>query len=482
MAVVTALLKALAECAAHAARPGESGSAGTESADAVPGGRAVLSEQNLPAALRAVRLLGFQKNRTAVVSVVSAVLYAFVEHPEAAPQHAAAVREACVEMLIGLGLEASTKALRSAAELSPELPGREHLLVAADRAGNTLPSQLAETAVPSHGLDENGMRVLAVNRGEYKHEYLLSLHEGGQVSVADMDPDAPVDPESERIVEEAVRAIQETVESERRRIEGLMALDRRWNVKQWKKLYVENPVTRAITCGLLWEFGHYIPTYHFISWNGGVRPHPGRFVEDSWSYARLTHPCDLDGQTHESLRQEGRRLGVVEPFPQLKRRFRRPAASSEVELAEFRGRRLTAPEFARLDFPDERLSLSVESADAIESAWFHWTADEDRTPIRLDELPPRILSEGWYHLEKHSKKPQPGKAAKAEEIDSKPAQPAVEDAVPDERPAVEDAVQAGQPAVEDAVPAQRPAAEAAVQAGQPEPAPGERQRRRWFRS
>lgn len=51
-----------------------------------------------------------------------------------------------------------------------------------------------------------------------------------------------------------VAAIRKTIAGERSRLDGLMALDRRWPIAEWRSLYLGHPVTGPLARALVWGF------------------------------------------------------------------------------------------------------------------------------------------------------------------------------------------------------------------------------------
>lgn len=471
-ATILSLLEVLAEAAEYH-RPRESDAQ-------AQAGVVVVDEANLPAALRAIALAAYLPTDRTVDCLGRILRLAVTTAVFAAP--ALRIRDACVDALITMHTKKAAAMLTSIALAGPTLPERERLLIAADRSGRTLPSMLAEASIPSHGLDENGMRVLAVNRGEYKREYLLTLHQDGHVAFAELDPGAPADPEAERAVAAEVAAIREAYRKEVERLSDLLATDREWPAADWDRIYQGNPITRAVACGLVWSFldrddargRDVVP-----GWDGA----PGRdcvwdrqFGYRHRALVRLWHPVEADGRELEQWKASLPKFETKQPIPQIDRTFVPPHPQpSTLELTMFAGLRLSRARFERTlaalrwrnlpldpaaadgatslaqrDFPDARLTVTLsclgsesgaEDPVTLISAWLHWTADPERTPIPLGQVPPRVVTEAWYDLTTLSHGAQQARRPGSEPKRGRPE---------DERPA--GPVQVSQPEPEDAVP------------------------------
>jgi hypothetical protein len=455
-AVVSVLIDALAEATEHQ-RPSDT-----------VGATVLVGPENTRFAVRAIWLAAFsaqkqtaatqgtKKSAAAALNTqkqTTAGLGAVLRRALIEPCFAdvAAIREACEAALVELGTDAAAQALAAVAEAVPNLGDRERLLIASARAGRTLPSQIAESQVGKHGLDENGMRVFAVDRGEYKREYLITLHPDGRVGVTDLDPGAPADEPAEHAAAQEAEQIRGAYENEVRRIEALLAVDREWDREYWQKLYWDNAITRSVSSRLVWAF-HYVDhddSEYLLKPNGVIRSSNGYSGDygnnsrPSEPKVRLWHPVVADKARVERWRKLLSELGLEQPFPQITRDHAHPAPERKHrELTALGSRPLSRSAFealldrhhwrrseegggfvAQRDFPDDRLSValactatagSTNDVMARQPAWFHWTADEARTPLPISEVPPRVYSEAAYDLAAFAK------AKAARNVDEKP--------------------------------------------------------------
>ncbi|MBJ7472731.1 MAG: DUF4132 domain-containing protein [Solirubrobacteraceae bacterium] len=121
--------------------------------------------------------------------------------------------------------------------------------------------ELLEQAVESHALDADGTRTLALaSRGSARITVgaraaaLVFVDEDGTASKS-----FPVDvKEAEAVVlaelREELKGIRKTLAAERHRIDGLLAAHRTWTVADWRRFYVDHPVTGRLTRDVIWTF------------------------------------------------------------------------------------------------------------------------------------------------------------------------------------------------------------------------------------
>jgi len=423
-ATIALLIDALAEGAGHHPKPG----AGAASADFV-------CAENTGYAVRAIWLAAFTPRDSTTQRLGTILRRSLAEPCFADPT---AVHDGCVAALVELGTKPASRALRSAAKVAPTIGARERLLVAAARAGRTLASQVAESHVPDHGLDGNGMRVFTVDRGEYRHEYLITLYEDGRVGLTDLDPGAPADEAGEHVAGQEAQKVSDAYEQEVRRIESLLAADRVWNRAEWRRLYWDNAITRTIALGLVWRFEDRSgerradilpkPDGAFLAQDGFTNPYGSIFASE-WSTVRLWHPALVDHGRRQRWGRALNDLGFVQPFPHIDRPVKLPKPDSAAEhldvpvlrkmiksvfedLMRQRGWHWELGDdttyLAQRDFLDHRLTITLEctaagtEADDVitrRPAWFHWTADEVRSPLPVVDVPARVYAEAAYDLD-----------------------------------------------------------------------------------
>jgi hypothetical protein len=353
------------------------------------------------------------------------------------------LRNACARALAELDTPASVAALIEAAASAPTKTLKEQLLLCLDLAKHGAeqpPSRLAELHVPDHGLSGAGRLVL----GTHHRAFELALLPDGQVSVEDRSPDGTPDQAAQRVLDAQVRAIRGTYRKELMRIEGLLATERSWSYEEWRRVYQDNPITRAVAARLVWrqELADGRVLELLPDTDGGVRhaspadgSRPASTVDEQLPVSvTLWHPRDADAAALASWRRIRDERALVQPFEQIDRDFTRVEpdpdalelnrhAAAVVDAAAFAaalprldwhsrrsraGRSSDAVRLAYRDFPDARLSVAVPCLDrpdgvggaevVLGAGWFHRVEDRARTPLALGYVPPRVYSEALRDL------------------------------------------------------------------------------------
>jgi hypothetical protein len=103
-----------------------------------------------------------------------------------------------------------------------------------------------------------------------------------------------------------LKEIRKTIAAERHRLDGLLALDRRWDARQWVALYLDHPITGPMTRELVWAFRgpdgaevHAIPdsATSGTTSDGATAPLP------AGGEVRLWHPIDAPAEEVRAWRR-----------------------------------------------------------------------------------------------------------------------------------------------------------------------------------
>lgn len=349
------------------------------------------------------------------------------------------VRNACANALVEIGSPQAVDVLAEVARQAQAKALREQLLLCVARAARRSeqpPSRLAELHVAHHGLDERGRNVMTVRQNHFE----LRLLPNGRVTSVDLDA-AGRDKAARRVAVHEARAIRHTYQREVARIEALLATDRDWDPTDWARIYLDNPITRAVASRLIWrqtyEDGRSvdrIPGWDRVgvvayTSDGGLCDAADRPAEDAPYRISLWHPREAEPAMLATWREALGRYAIKQPFEQVERDFTRVAPESDAtELDQNAAARVLAWRFAatarhldwhsrrtrtgphsdavRLvyrDFPDDRVSVAVpcpESEDAVVlgAGWFYRSEDRSRTPLPLGAIAPRVYSEAVRDL------------------------------------------------------------------------------------
>jgi hypothetical protein len=419
-------------------------------ADDADGRPVLVGRENTAAAVNTVWAAAHLLGKSAVPDL-GAALRRLLEEPWSADS--TRLRNACAGALADIAGEEAIDELRAALAYAQSKGQRELLLLCMGRASGEsakTSSRLAELAVATHGLDVSGRREITAHH----RDYLLTLHQDGSVTGTAVDAQAVDNEAADRVLRGELRAIKATYRKEVERIEALLATDRTWTFEQWQRLYLENPITRAVASRLVWRLqtAAGATTDVIPAWarehgrdragdrqGGAVRAVDALPGAAPWPHGvvhvTLWHPREA---THASLaewRSALRLLPFRQPFQQIERQFteiqRDPdkteleeqagavvdAAGWEAALARLPwsvhrragGKTADSGDFLHRDFPDEKITATAmftklraqtgePEAIRLGTAWIHRTDDKGMTPLPLEALPPRISSEAQRDL------------------------------------------------------------------------------------
>ncbi len=353
----------------------------------------------------------------------------------------AKVPNACV---YGLGLIGSEPAIAGLLELQRRLKhGAFHkqigaaLAAAAARAGFTL-GELAERLVPDAGLDAHGERQIAVG-GTVAW---VRIGDGWRVRAewqapAGRSAKIPADAGAARQVKSAVKEVKTALAGERSRLEGLLAEERSWAVADWRRWYLDHPVTGSVTRGLIWSFSTGVTG---IPADGDrLEGADGQHAISPEATVRLWHPARADtaqvgrwrdylfaGGRMQPFRQAFREVYLITPAELETRRYSNRFAAHVLRYQQayalFKQRGWAANYLgpydgghegqARRDFPAAGLTAYFDHypVDAGPFAYpvdlcttdrvsFGRTGDRRRTPVPLEEVPELVLSEAMRDVD-----------------------------------------------------------------------------------
>jgi hypothetical protein len=338
------------------------------------------------------------------------------------------LRNTCVNILVEVAGAQAVDELMACARLVLDKRIRAQILLALDHlspADAPDPDRVAELRVPRHGLDDGGRLTLSVHGTVHE----LGLLPSGDVYVDETaDADTPGDDQVLHAVGKRAREIRASYTKELARIEDLLATQRTWTVADWRRLYLEHPITRVVARRLIWRL--YLA-------DGSVQeliPATAAEVPDGEGVrVELWHPGGV--ATAQSLARWRGSLSALasgQPFPQVGRwhvkqvpdpdsTFVTDYVGWETDHADFRAVAQTqrwhwqpAAAKARGDagcevdgvagglclreYPEAKLTCAldvvVEGATVrCGRARFHRQRDRHRQPVPLGAVPYRVYSE-----------------------------------------------------------------------------------------
>jgi hypothetical protein len=181
------------------------------------------------------------------------------------------VANAAVRQLGELGSDEAVAALaRLKAQIKHKTIGKqvEQALERAATAAGMTKGQLLERQVPTFGLDPDGHKEVQLGGATavVERDRLTWLSEGKAVkSVPGAVKDGHAD--ALRAIRAEQKQIRKVLAAERLRIESLLAEERTWELDEWRRLYLDHPLTGAFARRLIWRFD-----------GGSALPLDGRFV------------------------------------------------------------------------------------------------------------------------------------------------------------------------------------------------------------
>jgi Domain of unknown function (DUF4132) len=246
------------------------------------------------------------------------------------------VANACIRQLGELGTEDAVAALaRMKATIKHKTIGKqiERALEEAAVAAGITKGQLLERQVPTFGLDADGRKEapLGAATALVERDSLAWLSRGKPVK--SVPKSVKEDHTAElRALRDEQKEIKKALAAERVRVEGLFAEDRAWELEEWRKLYLDHPLTGAFARRLIWRFGADAA----IASGDAFTRADGSALEPSGE-VRLWHPIDAAAEEVAAWRRFLLERELAQPFKQA---FREVyfVAPAELETATYSNR------------------------------------------------------------------------------------------------------------------------------------------------
>ncbi len=314
--------------------------------------------------------------------------------------------------------------------------------VAAEASGLS-PSQLVERTVPDGGLDEDGTVTVTVGgvsaRASVDQRLTVAVAWQTSVGWTSRKPnDLPADAVS--AVRRSVKELRDLLGTERRRVEGLLATDRTWDLEEWRRYYLDHLVTGRVACRLIWIFDDGSgPVSGMPVDEDTVRTLGGDAALPRTGSVRLWHPATTSTDEVSAWRSLLLEAEVVQPFKQAFRevylltpaeretqtysnRFAAHVLRYQQAYALFKERAWPANYLgpydggyngrARHDFPDAGLTVMFEHFQvdpeagatrpdlcSTDRVWFCRTGDRSKEAVPLEDVPPLVFSEAMRDVD-----------------------------------------------------------------------------------
>jgi hypothetical protein len=188
----------------------------------------------------------------------------------------------------------------------------ERALEQAAMTAGVTKGQLLERQVPTFGLDADGRKEVELGRANaiVERDRLTWLSDGKPVKTV---PKSVREEHADELRE--VRAEQKEIKkasvAERLRVESLLAEERTWELEEWRRLYLDHPLTGAFARRLIWRFDGKAT----LPIEGAFVDVGGSAVEPSGEIS-LWHPLDAAAEDVACWRRFLLDRQVAQPFKQ----------------------------------------------------------------------------------------------------------------------------------------------------------------------
>lgn len=345
--------------------------------------------------------------------------------------------------ILALGLRGDAEALRALAKLdttTKDNGDRKRIGAALEIAGGKLgltPGQIAEQLVDPAGFDADGtaeyaeepVRARLTLAGDLK---LTVRWQSGADWLAKPPTGAPE--AAVRAVKRRIAEAKATIAAEKRRMEGLFAEDREWALADWRRHYLEHPITGRIATRLLWRIGGTtgLPAGSRLLTLDGEAELPAEATVRLWHPVRATteevaawRTWLLDKEFRQPAKQAFRE---VYPLTEAERatgtysnRFAAHILRYGQTYALFKERGWPANYLgpydggyegrARREFRDAGVVAVFEHFPvdpgypgppqlcSTDRVWFHRAGDRGQTPLALTEVPELVFTEAMRDVD-----------------------------------------------------------------------------------
>ncbi len=262
---------------------------------------------------------------------------------------------ACVASLGGLSCRESIDALEHLLSAAADSGLRREIGAAIRSAGKRTglgADEIAERLVRRADLDDEGQRLVTIGRQEAR----VTVTPDGEVVTQwrgrrawSRRIPASAAPATIQLVRLAAREVSAALEGERRRLEGTLASGLAWTAREWRRRYLDHPVTGPVARGLIWTCepaaGGRLAGIPDASGKLMTLDGPAELPCDGT--VRLWHPLLAGPEETGRWRELLAETGQQQPFPQAFREVRAPDEGllpAETTLRYFAGQAVRHPE------------------------------------------------------------------------------------------------------------------------------------------
>jgi len=310
-------------------------------------------------------------------------------------------------------------------------------------ASGLTPGQLVERTVPTSSLREEGTVDLTTGTLTARARVDDDLRVTVAWKAADVwaaRPPAGGSVQDVKAVRRRAKALRDVLGAERRRVEGLLATGRSWDLADWRRYYLDHPVTGRLARRLIWSIGDGgatvtgLPTATgLLRTLEGEGPLPATGTVAPWHPATSTtdevsawRSWLVDRQVRQPFKQAFREVYLLTPAElgtgTYSNRFAAHVLHYRQAYALFKERAWVANFLgpydggyegrARHEFLDAGLTAVFEhfAADAeadqdrmelcsTDRVWFFETADRAKAAVPLERVPPLVFSEAMRDVD-----------------------------------------------------------------------------------
>jgi uncharacterized protein DUF4132 len=357
------------------------------------------------------------------------------------------VPNACIVSLGQIGTAEASAALQQLRDSTTHNGFRKRIgaaLTAAATVSGLTPGQLAERTVPTGGLSDHGTVEIVAGtisaRASVDDDLKVKVQWAAPSGrTAKPPPDAPK--ADVQAVRRQLKDLRDLLSAQRRRVEGLLSADRDWDIADWRRYYLDHPVTGRLARRLIWRIvdGDGATVTGIPTTAGTVRTPDGEGPLPAAGTVALWHPATastdqvgawrswlLDHEVRQPFKQAFREVYLLTPAEQdtgtYSNRFAAHVLRYQQAYALFKQRGWVANYLgpydggyhgrARHEFPDAGLTAVFEHnhADAeggqdgvelcsTDRVWFFRTADRAKAAVPLERVPSLLFSEAMRDVD-----------------------------------------------------------------------------------